>query len=77
MGGAREKTLNIRLSHSGHTKRGFDMANIRNRNGKWQAQGRIQGQAPGFPPMAESLNASLDFEKVGMGYLYAPGEFHV
>ena len=53
------------------------MANIRNRNGKWQAQGRIQGQAPGFPPMAESLNASLGFEKVGMGYLYAPGEFHV
>lgn len=33
--------------------------------------------ALGSSPMAESLYASLGFEKVGMGYLYAPGEFHV
>ena len=33
--------------------------------------------ALGSSPMAESLYASLGFETVGMGYLYAPGEFHV
>ena len=33
--------------------------------------------ALGSSPMAESLYASLGFQKVGMGYLYAPGEFHV
>ena len=57
-GSAPEKSMNLLLSHSGHSK-GLVMATIRKRNNRWQVQVRRKG----FAPIARSFELKSDAQE--------------